>query len=303
MPKMTYVTKKFSAASMATVDAAIKIIEEYQKQGFNLTLRQLYYQFVARGMTPNRQSEYKRLGSILNDARLAGLIDWSTIEDRTRNMKQNSHWETPEDIIEICAQQFAVDKWKTQPVRVEVWIEKEALTGVIEPVCKELDLPYFACRGYSSQSEQWRAGMRMLQYFEDDGQETVILHLGDHDPSGVDMTRDNADRLEMFSQNHVTVNRIALNMDQIHLYSPPPNPAKLTDTRARAYIEEYGDESWELDALEPTVIDAMIREHVDVYRVISKWDEAVRRENKAKAELDAVAYHWDAVIECINDRE
>lgn len=86
----------------------------------------------------------------------------------------------------------------------------------------------------------------------------VIIHLGDHDPSGIDMTRDIIDRMDIFEAG-VGVERIALNMDQIELYNPPKNPAKLSDTRAKGYIEKFGSSSYELDALEPRVIRDLIK--------------------------------------------
>src|SRR5215467_8357308 len=155
------------------------------------------YQFVSRDPLPNRQSEYKRLGDIINDARLAGLVDWGAIVDRTRNIRALSHWSDPAAIVEAAANRFAVDKWADQPRRVEVWIEKDALVGVFEPVCDELDVPLFSCRGYTSQSEVWGAAQRLERYLMA-GQEVVILHFGDHDPSGLDMTRDIRERLRLF---------------------------------------------------------------------------------------------------------
>jgi len=91
MPKIAYKDKNFSPSTLAVIDQANEIIDEYQTDGLKLTLRQLYYQFVSRALIANKQSEYKRLGSIINDARLAGLVDWKAIEDRTRNLKRNSH--------------------------------------------------------------------------------------------------------------------------------------------------------------------------------------------------------------------
>ena len=194
-----------------------------------------------------------------------------------------------------CALQFRFDKWDNQPCRPEVWIEKDALTGVIEPACQELDVAYFACRGYSSQSEQWRAGRRFRRY-QRDGQEVIVFHFGDHDPSGIDMTRDNQDRLDMFSVNGVEVKRLALNMDQVEAYSPPPNFAKLTDTRARDYIARFGDKSWELDALDPPVIDRLIRDAILEIRDEDLWQEAVERENVARETLQAISDNWDDIV-------
>ena len=132
MPKICYVEKNFKATSVALIDHANAIIEEYAAQGFNLTLRQLYYQFVSRDLIPNTQRDYKRLGSVINDARLAGLIDWSAIVDRTRNLRELDHWTSAQDILSDAAGWYQVDRWAHQEVRPEVWIEKDALLGVIE---------------------------------------------------------------------------------------------------------------------------------------------------------------------------
>lgn len=282
--KQAYITKRFNAATAAVIDQANQIIDEYRDQGFILTLRQLYYQFVARDLIPNRQKEYKRLGNIVSDGRLAGMIDWSSIEDRTRNLQGNSHWDSPGDILAACVSSFRYDKWENQPTRIECWIEKDALVGVIAQSCKKLDIDFFSCRGYVSQSELHSAAMRLRSY-EETGQNVLVLHLGDHDPSGIDMSRDIEDRFRMFGAVNTELRRIALNMDQIEEYSPPPNPAKATDARFANYTEEYGAECWELDALEPRVLRDLIEENVLAERDEDLYSEVCGREAKAKARL------------------
>ena len=252
--KEAFLQKRFQLSSLILIEEANNIIEEYRKRRFILTLRQLYYQFVARGILENSVKNYKKLGSVVNDARLAGHIDWSAIEDRTRNLKSLPSWNSPQDILDSAIYGYHLNRWKDQKNYVEVWIEKEALAGVIERICNTLDIPFFACRGYVSQSEQYNAGKRLLSIAKH--RAVTVLHLGDHDPSGIDMTRDNDDRLSMFAEGGVYLRRIALNMDQVEEYNPPPNPAKTTDTRYESYINEYGEESWELDALDPDVLEA-----------------------------------------------
>lgn len=291
MPKVKYVKKRFSPATLHMIAQANTIIEEYQAQGFELTLRQLYYQFVSRDLIPNTQKSYKHLGNVVNDGRLAGTIDWLAIVDRTRNLQSNSHWGGPGEIVEACARQFQIDKWEGQENRPEVWIEKDALAGVIEKVCKRNDVAFFSCRGYTSQSEMWVAAQRLERY-RDNGQTPVIIHLGDHDPSGIDMSRDIDDRLALF-MGGVEVKRIALNMDQVNKYSPPPNPAKVTDSRAEKYIEKYGHESWELDALEPKVLEKLIEKTILSLRDDDMWGERVREENAHKQKLEDVAETLD----------
>lgn len=224
------------------------------------------------------------------------MVDWEAIEDRTRSMKQESHWSGPEDILDACAKSFQFDKWERQPNRVEVWIEKEALAGVLESCCPDLDVPYFACRGYVSQSEMWRAANRMKRYETYYGAEKVyILYFGDHDPSGMDMSDDVSRRMEVFGAD-VVVERLALNMDQIEQYSPPPNPAKVSDARAKAYIAQFGDESWELDALEPSVLVGLVRTRVLQLRDQYLWDERVEQEQQERANLGLLASQYSKAV-------
>jgi len=295
MPKISYIDKDFHKKSIDLISIANRIIEEYASQGFDLTLRQLYYQMVSRDIIPNNQKEYKKLGNIINNARLAGLIDWDHIVDRTRNLKGNSHWAEPASVIRSAAHSYQIDKWATQQYRVEVWIEKDALVGVIASICERLDIPYFSCRGYTSQSEMWTAAQRLKQWMNS-GQTPIILHLGDHDPSGIDMTRDIIDRIELFIGSG-TVNRLALNHDQVEQYSPPPNPAKLTDTRATAYIAEYGRSSWELDALEPSVIATLIEDAIMQFRDPDAWGRAIEAEKIDQDLLWATVDRWGEITE------
>lgn len=301
MARIEYVPKKFSSSSLDMIERANDIIAEYAEQGFILTLRQLYYQFVSRDLLANKQQEYKRLGSIVNDARMAGFLDWLAIEDRTRNVHKQPGWDSPAEILAAVADQYKKRKTKDQPYHIEVWIEKDALTGVIEPICDELEVDYFACRGYSSQSEQWRAGQRFALAYRNRRQKTVVLHLGDHDPSGIDMTRDNLDRLNLFVAKHVhsdvIVERLALNMAQVEQYDPPPNPAKLTDSRSTDYIDRFGESSWELDALDPPVIAQLIRDAVGRYRDQKKWDKHAQKEIVQRNLLSKLTRDWDQVAD------
>lgn len=290
MPRLQYIHHRFGARASWLIETANSIIEEYRAQGFELTLRQLYYQFVSRDIIPNNQREYKNLGSLINDARLAGLVDWNAIIDRTRNLRTLQHWNSPFEIMKAVSFSYREDKWSRQSTRVEVWIEKDALVGVIEEVCNTNDVPFFSCRGYVSQSELWAASQRFNGY-QERGQEVLVLHFGDHDPSGIDMTRDITDRLALFSDDHqgVSVERMALHYAQVKALKLPPNPAKLTDSRSRGYIAAHGSSSWELDALEPKRLVKMIQQGIDSVRDEAEWEEAIAREEKAKAQLQGIA--------------
>lgn len=302
MPKICYQAKKFNNERIKLIGYADKIMHDYASQGYDLTLRQLYYQFVSRNIIPNRVEEYDKLGSLISDARLAGLLDWDHLVDRTRNVLAIKHYKKPSHLLSEAIDKYRLDKWEfNQPEYVEVWVEKNALMGIVSGICSELDVPHFACVGYTSQSEMWSAGQRLMGRMAK-GKRVQIIHLGDHDPSGIDMTRDIVDRMTMFTHTKFNVHRIALNMRQIEQYQPPPNPAKVTDSRFKAYQEEYGDESWELDSLEPSVIVDTIRQAVLGYRDEDKWNEAVQHESRGRLTLNMLVDNFTDVISFLRER-
>ncbi len=296
MAKIQYEAKRFNLKTNETIQQAQSIIAEYQAQGFSLTLRQLYYQFVARALIPNTERDYKRIGNIVSDARRAGLIDWNAIEDRTRFIRKLPNWDKPQDILDSAKDSYHRDLWATQDTRLEVWIEKDALVGVIESICQENDVSFFSCRGYVSDSAIWRAAMRMSRYSRRE-QNILVLHLGDHDPSGIDMTRDITKRLELFSGGaDIEVRRIALTMEQVEEKSPPPNPAKITDSRYEGYASEYGDESWELDALEPQYLVDLIGDEIIKERDEEKWEAAVAEQEEERNQIADVIERWNELF-------
>lgn len=297
--KIKYKDINFKGKSLELIELINNVVNEYRNMGYELTLRQTYYQLVARGHIPNNERSYKNIGALINDGRLAGLIDWNSIVDRTRFIRQNSHWEKPEDVIMSAKYSYLLDKWEDQPNYVEVWVEKDALIDIVGQACRALDTPFFSCRGYTSQSEMWLAAQRFIVQNEI-RENCFIIHLGDHDPSGIDMTRDIAERLEMFGA-YVEVNRIALTMDQVNKYNPPPNPAKITDTRSSKYIREFGNESWELDALEPQMLAELITNEVTALRDDEIYERICAREAKEKNELQLLVDNYKPVISFAKD--
>lgn len=284
------------------IGKANRIIKEYETQGYILTLRQLYYQFVAGDIIENSERSYNNLGTIITKARMAGMISWTAIEDRSRS--HNNFWYDEDELnpIRDLPQYIRFDRWARQPYYIEVWVEKEALGNVISRACEPYLVPHMSCKGYLSASEAWRAGMRFLEKIEE-GKEGLLIHLGDHDPSGMDMTRDNKNRLDIFTElpNNIEVTRLALNMNQIKKYAPPPNPAKVTDTRAKNYIQKFGKTSWELDALEPQIIEKMIISEITKYIDKESWDEIGEQEKEKRNLLKDIYNNWDKIKTLIRE--
>jgi len=324
MPRICYEPKNFSELQTALIEKANDVIDDYIRKGFSLTVRQLYYVFVGNKYFPdewryvrvgpdkwrrdpngttNATPNYKALSKLISEGRMAGLIDWLAIEDRTRSSYANQHWTKPSEMIEVALNAYAIDKWSNQPHYVEVWVEKEALEQVLEKACRPLDVRFFACRGYGSQSAFWDAGYYRLKKQREAGKEVHILHLGDHDPSGMDMSRDILRKMQMFSDGSVHVQRVALNMAQVEKFDLPPDPAKSTDPRFKDYAEKFGEESWELDALPPEILVDRISRAVLQFRDEKLWERANDEEQKGLRTLSALKENFADVVLFLRDLE
>ena len=267
---------------------AIDIANEYRRAGLSLTVRQMYYQFVARGLLPSGQRVYKRIVNILAKARYDGRFGLDIIEDRTRTLHEGAFVRNDCDheaampraerwIRQMPSLLLARDRWYGQPVHVSVWVEKEALAGIFEQTCDDLGVSWMACKGNPSVSSLWswiksahdaRERMNTRQGDLGETERCVILYFGDHDPTGFVIPRaaeESVAKLGRISGRRldVEVKRVALNMDQVQQYNPPPFWAKQTDSRYEGYVEEHGTPAaWELDALEPTVLRDLIEGEV-----------------------------------------
>lgn len=298
--KQAYRTFRFSSDTRALIDFLDRLVGEYQLAGYVLSVRQLYYQLVARDVVPNTEKSYKRVASIINDARLAGLLDWDMIEDRGRDIVVRNRWSSGAAIVQAVADQYHMDMWKGQERRVFVIVEKAALAGVLDRPTRDYDVPLLAAKGYPSVSIVRELVEQQLMPAIDDGQDCLVLHLGDHDPSGIDMTRDLQERIELFLEQEdagssVEVRRIALNMHQVAKYEPPPNPAKVTDSRFAAYQREHGDESWELDALEPAVLAALVTKHIQAEIDEAAWRERKDLIDEVKSKLQRISDRFEVI--------
>lgn len=290
--------------STLLVEAA-RAAEGYRAAGYSLTVRQLYYALVAEGKIPNSQNSYKRLVDTIGDARLQGRFGMDLLVDRGRAVGLSEHVECKIDVdgaldeardLLASVPYWAVraDRWFGQPVHVSVWIEKDALSGVFARPCKDLGVGLFACKGYPSHSALWgwvkglsnayRASLHpptsasgATSDKHQEIQRAVVLYFGDHDPDGWQIPRTAEATVRTFARVNgvelpeVEFRRVALNMDQIEAFNPPPFPAKPSSSRFKTYIEEHDTrDAWELDALKPATLDELVRSSV-----VDLWDAEI----------------------------
>ncbi|HEC66416.1 MAG TPA: hypothetical protein ENI23_14105 [bacterium] len=271
-------------ANVERLETINDIINEYSLEGYTLTLRQLYYQLVSRDIVPNRVQEYAKLSTLLVKGRMAGVVDWDAIEDRIR-VPFLPYWvDDIENAMNDTISQYRLDRQSGQNVYIELWVEKDALSGVLKRITTHYHIRLMVNRGYSSCTAIHDAYLRLNREVKGDEKKIVILYLGDHDPSGLDMVRDIEDRLNEFGV-FPEVRPIGLTMAQIKKYNPPANPAKITDPRAKWYIEEYGDNSWEVDALNPKTLHQLVEKNVEELIDMELFEEVIRKEGRDKKKL------------------
>ena len=282
------------------LESVLSIINEFQRQSIRLTNRQTYYQLVAANIIPNADKVYKRICVFLTDARYGGYIDWDAIEDRGRVAHRHSEWDNVKDFMGDVVHAFRLPRWSDQECYVELFTEKQAVESVLSPLADKYHIHFGYNKGYSSAAMMYELSKRIVEQIYE-GKKVKLLYAGDHDASGLDMIRDINERVVEFllkgddAFDVSTVDELfeiiplALNMDQIRQYNPPPNPAKISDPRAKWYIEKYGNSSWELDALRPEVlrdiVDLGIQENLD----IEKYNAWIAREKPLKQKLQDFA--------------
>ncbi len=289
---------KPNKSSVERLEKIGALIEEYRKDEITMTLRQLFYRLVAANVVPNTQREYKNLGELLSKARLAGIVDWESIEDRVRRAVEWQEYDTIGECASAAARTFALPRWQDQPVYIELWCEKDALSSVLRPICDELFCTFMVNRGYSSTSAMYEARNRIERKRVDENgevREVKIIYLGDFDPSGEDMVRDITERLGQFRVEDVEVIKLALNPDQIKKWKLPPNPLKsdhrgrLTDSRGEGFRDQYGDKSYEVDAIPPRDLQKMVRSAITREMDMDLYNDMLERERILRNKLIVAA--------------
>lgn len=268
-----------------------EILIEYMNMGIKLTNRQLYYQLVGKAYIPNADEVYKRICSFLTNSRYAGLVDWDAIEDKDRIPEKHSEWNNVKSLVESAIYSYRLPRWQDQDYYVEMYCEKKAGINVLQPIAEKWHIYFGFNKGYSSASAMYDLSKRIAEQIQN-GKEAIILYFGDHDPSGLDMVRDIRKRIEEFltmGEEYIEpdfeVIPVALTMEQIKKYNPPPNPAKVTDPRAKKYIADFGRISWELDSLNAIELRKIAEKSVLEYLDIKKYDAWIEKEEKHKKDL------------------
>ncbi|MDH3779836.1 MAG: hypothetical protein OES15_03155 [Nitrosopumilus sp.] len=290
LSKQKFLTpRKWQQRTQEKFDQAQKILDEYSDQGYKITLRQLYYELVSKNIIANDQKEYNNLGTLINDARYYGYVDWEIMEDNVRTLNYSGFYDNIAHLIDNSIDSYRLDRWQNQDYYVEVWVEKDALSSFIKRVTNQYQIPLMVNRGYSSATAMYKSSLRFNRKTYQDQKNCILLYLGDHDPSGLNMIEDIDNRLNTFECS-VKIVHVALTMEQIEQYNPSPNPAKITDSRSKGYIRKYGNKSWEIEALKPTTLIELVESYIKKYLDEDKFQKIIDKENNDKKRLKDIVY-------------
>jgi len=276
------------------VAAALEVFEQYDTA---LTLRQLYYRLVSRHLFENTVNSYKRLSRLMVRAREERAVPVNCLEDRSRRVlgRGDTGYKSATDFLKKRVaslkesyKDFRMPMWVDQPFNLLISLEKDALSRLVSDEANKYYIRTFPTRGYPS----FTYVSRMASYIRNrlKGKPTVVLYFGDFDPSGIDIERDLGERLQKYGAGEFKVRRIALTKEQIMQYSLPPMPVKKSDARAPSFVSNFGEETVELDALEPNVLKLLVHrsvaDHIDLMAWKRKEDEIERLQEWIKQKLD-----------------
>jgi hypothetical protein len=261
-----------------------EILEEYKGRGA-LTLRQIYYLLVSKKVIPNTLSSYKRLSRILSNARKDGIISFDAIVDRTRIPIKEPSWNGLGSFIKAVKKKYRKSKWKGQEMYVEVWLEKDALRGMIEPITSLYDLYLVVGRGYPSLSSLYEAEKR----FKEANKPVQILYLGDFDPSGENIPQTikrNLTKYFKIDRKKLHIRKVALTLRDIKKYRLPSAPTKRKDSRSKKFVQKYGELCVELDALPPKILEEKLKKSIERYLNSQKFQKRLKMEKQEIKKLE-----------------
>lgn len=233
-------TNRRTRADMETIRAAIY---DALAADYPMTVRQVFYQLVSRGAIGKTEPEYHQtVIRLLKEMRVAGEIPFDWVSDNKRWMRKPTTYDSLRGMLEITKQTYRRALWSNQDCYVEVWLEKDALAGVLFEETAPWDVPLMVTRGYASLSYLYEAA-RAIAAVEKPAR---IFYFGDWDPSGLDITRNTESRLREFAPDaEIEFTRVSVTESQIHSLSLPTRPTKKTDSRAK----DFDGDSVEVDAI------------------------------------------------------
>lgn len=280
-----------SAKSLEIINASIRILEEIQPASVRAVCYRLFIEKLIPDMSKNSTGA---VGKQLVYAREKGLISWDWIVDETREAETISSWSNPESIIDAAVRGYRKDYWAMQPRRVEVWSEKGTVRGTVAPILKKYGVTFRVMHGYGSATSIYGIAQETL----DSTKPMTVLYIGDHDPSGLQMSEiDLPARLIRYG-GRAEIVRIALDASDVTADTKLPwFPAddKAKDSRYSWFKSLYGNRCWEVDALSPVVLRERLDDAIEALLDVDAWNHAVNIEAAEIESMQNILGTWKSI--------
>jgi 5S rRNA maturation endonuclease (ribonuclease M5) len=277
---------KYQPKTLKLIGLVRKLITKYK--GRKLTLRQIFYQLVAKRIIPNNLRAYKNLSYLIAKARKNEDLPWDVMRNHTRFIIKENSWPNYKDFTKKIEKIYRKSKLANQRNYIEIWIEKDSLREWFEPITKEFDIPLIICRGYPSITTLYEASKRLKEI-----QKPIhILYFGDFDPSGEDIFRAIKERLiKDFKINpkKLHIKKVALTLKDVKQYKLPPAPTKATDSRSRKFIKKFGNFAVELEALPVRVLEQKIKRSIKSLLNWKQFQKDLKKEKQEAKKLRKLA--------------
>ena len=278
----------------------VEVVGKFRQQGYTASIRQIYYQLVSHYGLPNTPEGYDKVQNLLWYARMGGYVSFNDIVDRGRDISFGRSGvgsnDTVEDGILSCiasascaADCYRQDPWCEMEEVPVVMVEKDALSGVLSPICREYGIPFISAHGNPSITLLKDLADMMIRRGQEATSKYALLHLTDHDPAGLYSMVD-----QLVGEDSVvqlcgarlgrdwTYKRIGLTRQQVEQYRLPPNPVKESHGNSKQYVADHGTASWELDALDASVLSSIVRKEIEPFRSDEVWQQIAEKEEAVK---------------------
>jgi hypothetical protein len=247
---------KRARATRAEIESRRRTLFEIIQAMRPMTVRRAFYQAAVRGLSEKTEGGYAMAQTDLAIMRKERWLPYDWLADNTRWQRKPRTFGSVKEGLEDTARFYRKALWADADSYVEVWLEKDALAGVVDPITNSYDVPLMVARGYASLSFLHSAA-EYIGYLD---VPAYIYHCGDFDPSGVNAAEKIEETLRELAPNaEIIFERNAVTPEQIEAWNLPTRPTKTTDSRARG----FGDISVELDAVEPDRLRSLVEQAIE----------------------------------------
>lgn len=276
--------KQRARRTKGDLDAILAASKEIIKEEGAITLRHLFYRVVSLGLIDKTESDYRKLSGYTMKWRRNGAISWKSFIDSNRWYHGVRTFDDLSEALQNSKNCFRRNLWQSQDVYVEIWTEKDAIAAIAQQAAEPFGVPVFPMKGFGSGSALFSIAQQ-IRYYQDEGKDVFVYHLGDHDPSGKCIDESTVRNLKRDHNTEFNFKRVAVTPDQITRFKLPTRPTKTSDTRSKNFIGE----SVEVDALPPHVIRQLVEDSITHHIDVHAWSREKEIERLEKATFDLMA--------------